>query len=85
MNPSNGSNAAYLLGMVFDRLALDPTDQHKKWAKELYQAWRDFEFLPEALDASGSLFKLSLAIHCRKCAEVIYYGEDDYHKGICVE
>jgi hypothetical protein len=54
--------SAGIYGEVFELLASDPTEQHKKWALKLWNGSFEHDFSPEQMDADKALKKLGLAI-----------------------
>lgn len=53
--------AAEIFGIIFRKLAVDPTVQHVRWAKSLWRASFSFDFSPEQMECDATLRKLGLA------------------------
>ena len=54
-------NSADIFGLLFEKLASDPTKQHKTWAREFYEKSRTYDFSPDQMDCDEALVKLGLA------------------------
>lgn len=53
--------SAAIFGRLFERLATDPTEQHKQWARELWAETSGYDFHPKQMNADRSLIVLDLA------------------------
>ena len=65
------SNSAIIYSEVFELLASDPTEQHKKWALKLWKASFEYDFAPMDMHCDKALKKLDLAID----GTDTYFGE----------
>lgn len=54
-------NSAEVFSKFFDKLATDPTKQHKKWAKEIFADTRHYDFSTEQMECDKALIALGLA------------------------
>lgn len=54
-------NSAEVFSKFFDKLATDPTEQHKKWAKEIFAETRGYDFTTDQMECDKSLIALGLA------------------------
>lgn len=53
--------AASLFENIFKKLAADPTEQHVRWARDLWAYTSDFDFSPYQIGADEALVVLGLA------------------------
>lgn len=53
--------SAELFGMMFEKLASNPTDEHKVWALELFERTKNYDFNEYQMDADSALETLGLA------------------------
>lgn len=65
--------SAGIYGGMFELLASDPSDQHKKWARKLWKSSFEHDFNPCQMEADKALQKLGLAKQV-----VNEYGDDDF-------
>lgn len=68
--------AAGIFGEVFEALA-DPTFSRKKFAKELLELSKEYDFTPDQMGADDALIKLKLVKTCKKHPEVVIWFEED--------
>jgi hypothetical protein len=53
--------AIEIFAAIFEKLASDPTPQHKQWARELWKLSLDFDFNERQLQCDEQLLRLELA------------------------
>lgn len=54
-------NSAEIFGVIFKRLASDPTDQHKQWALDFWSFGRCYDFSWDQMHCDSALKILGLA------------------------
>lgn len=53
--------SAAIFGMLFEKLASDPTPQHVEWAKWLWEQQSSYDFSPYQMSVDAALITLGLA------------------------
>lgn len=53
--------SANIFALYFKQLASDPTEQHKKWAEEIWKETSNYDFSNYHLDCEDELTSLGLA------------------------
>lgn len=53
--------SARLFGRIFELLAKNPTEEHKRIAKEIFSETRDYDFNNYQMNVDDELIKLGLA------------------------
>jgi hypothetical protein len=56
-----GRTSATIFATIFDKLAEDPTEQHRQWALEFWEESDNYDFSPSQRGCDEALQKLGLA------------------------
>ena len=70
--------SATVFSLVFNKLASDPTDQHKQWAREIWPETYKFDFSAYQMYCDDALLMLGLArrVNTDDGPRIVYEGDE---------